>query len=93
METLQTNTIRARNDSRFQAFEAPCERRGYVSKDAEARRSVETHREGYTETLGAFLSPFEFFRINGLLWCSSLPRGWLLALRGCVDSEALSPCL
>jgi len=64
-----------------------------VSKDAEARRNVETHREGQTETLSTFLSPFEFFRINRFLWCSSLPRGWLLVLRGCIDSKALSPRL
>ena len=64
-----------------------------MSKDAEAQRSIETHREGQAETFGAFLSPFKFFRVDRLLWCSSLPRGWLLAFSGRVDAEALSPCL
>ena len=66
---------------------------GYASKDEEAGWVIETHREGQTETFGAFLSPFEFFRISGLLRCSSLPRGWLLAFCRRVDSEALSPRL
>ena len=64
-----------------------------MSKDGEVQWVIETHREGHTETLGAFLSPFEFFGINGFLWCSSLPRGWLLAFCRRVDSEALSPRL
>ena len=64
-----------------------------MSKDGEFRWVIETHRDGHTETFGASLSPFEFFRINGLLWCSSLPRGWFLAFCRRVDSEAFGPRL
>ena len=64
-----------------------------MSKDVVAQRNIETHREGHTETFSAFPSPFKFFRIERFLWCSSLPRGGLLAFRGCVDAEAFSPCL
>ena len=63
-----------------------------MSKNAVGRRNVLTHREGQTETLGAFLSPFKLFRINRFS-CSSLPRGRFFALGRRVNAEALSPCL
>lgn len=93
-ETLQTNTTQTGNDSRFQAFEAPCSGKGCcASEDMEVRHRVRAYCKGQTETLSAFLSSFKLFRIRRFLWCSSLSSGLLLAFRRCVDAETLSPCL
>ena len=55
--------------------------------------SIETNREGNTETLSTFLSSLQFFRVNRFLWCSSLPRRLPLGLNRCVGAETFSPCL
>ena len=79
-ETLQTNTIGTRSDCGSQAFEAPCEKkRGRVSEYVKARESIGAYREGNTETLSTFPSPFNFFRVRGLFWCSPLPSRFIFA--------------
>lgn len=75
-------------------LKCPVEGKHVASEYVEIRQNVETYCEGDTETLSAFLSPFKLFRVDRLLWRSSLPpRSPIAAIRICFCAETFGPFL
>lgn len=64
-----------------------------MSEYADTLQNIENYREGDTETLSTFLPPFKFFRVDMLLWYSSLPPRLSTIFRSRACAETFGPFL